>query len=469
MRLPCRPPRDRREPGRRPTPGFSTVLAARESTGRAIVGSAGGDTIYFSFRYGSGSLSLELPSGGRLRLLEPERPSSLDEPAKLVRRALDQPVASPPLRELARGRRSAAILVPGRTRIAGVSDYVPELIDELRRAGVPDTGITVHLATGTHEHHGESDLAELLGEDVVAQVRCRAHACHEAQGLTRLGSTQRGTDVAIATGVLEAEIKILTGRIVPHYFAGFSGGRKALVPGVAGFETIQANHRLTLAPERGIHPEVAPCSLAANPVHLDMLEAAAMAAPDFCLNTLFDTRGRMVGAVAGHWERAHEVGCREAGRRFGLRVEEPVDLLVTSAGGLPHDCNFMQSIKAVLNLQRILRPGGRILWIAQAAGGMHPGFLEWAAIEDDAELERAVRANYSLTGHNSIMLRRLLRNARVMLKSDLPPDLVARLGFGVADSPQAALDELCADLPPDLRVAVAPCANAISAGPGGAT
>jgi nickel-dependent lactate racemase len=420
------------------------------------------EAIDLDLRYGSGALSLRVPSGGRLSLLDPEVPSSLEEPAKLVRRALDQPIGSPPLRELARGRRSAAILVPGRTRVAGVSDYVPELIEELRAAGLSEDGISIYLATGTHEHHGADDLALLVGEAVAKRVGCRFHACREPGTLTALGTTRRGTPVSVNTGVLEAEVKILTGRIVPHYFAGFSGGRKALIPGVAGFDTIESNHRLTLAPERGIHPAVAACSLSENPVHLDMLEAAAMVGPDFCINTLLDTRGRMLGAVAGHWERAHEVGCGEA-QRFALPVEEPVDLLITSSGGLPHDCNFMQAIKAVLNLQSIVRPGGSVLWIAQAAGGMHPGFLEWAAIEDDDALDRAVREKYSLTGHNTIMLRRLLRNAKVSLKSDLPADEVQRLGFRVVDSVQDELDSICAELPADFRVAVAPTANVICA------
>jgi nickel-dependent lactate racemase len=379
-----------------------------------------------------------------------------------VRHALDQPIGSPPLRELARGRRSATILIPGRTRIAGVSDYIPELIEELRAAGLSNDGISIYLATGTHEHHGEEDLALLVGEQMVKLVGCRFHACQEPGALTALGTTRRGTPVSINTGVLEAEVKILTGRIVPHYFAGFSGGRKALIPGVAGFDTIESNHRLTLGRSRGIHPAAAACSLSENPVHLDMLEATAMAGPDFCLNTLLDTRGRMLGAVAGHWERAHEVGCGEA-QRFRLLLREPVDLLITSSGGLPHDCNFMQAIKAVLNLQSIVRPGGSILWIAQAAGGMHPGFLEWAAIEDDTELDRAVREEYSLTGHNSIMLRQLVRKAKVSLKSDLPADDVQRLGFRAVDDLQDELDSICAELPAAFRVAVAPTANVICA------
>ena len=111
-----------------------------------------------------------------------------------------------------------------------------------------------------------------------------------------------------------------------------------MIPGAAGFDTIQGNHRLTLDPERGIHPAVGPCSLDRNPVHLDMIEAAAMAQPDFCLNTLLDSRGAWVDVVAGHWRAAHEAGCREAEKRFRLLVDEPVDLLITSPGGLPHDC-----------------------------------------------------------------------------------------------------------------------------------
>jgi nickel-dependent lactate racemase len=269
--------------------------------------------------------------------------------------------------------------------------------------------------------------------------------------------------VAISRAVLAADLKILTGRIVPHYFAGFSGGRKALVPGVAGFETICANHRLTLAEERGIHPGAAACSLADNPVHRDMVEAAALAGPDFCLNTLQDTRGRLVSAVAGDWQAAFEAGCDIAERHFRLSLDQPVDVLVTSAGGLPHDCNFMQALKAVLNLQAIVRPGGSVLWLAECGGGLHPGFLDWAAIEDDGQLERDVRERYALTGHNSILLRGLARRARVHLHSALPPADVRRLGLTPVTAPGAALREIAARQPAGFRMAVARTANVLCA------
>jgi nickel-dependent lactate racemase len=253
-----------------------------------------------------------------------------------------------------------------------------------------------------YEQHLESDVAALLGEDLVTRIRCLGHDCRKEEEVVELGTTRFGTPVLINRQVLDSEVKVLTGRIVPHYFAGFSGGRKALIPGVAGFRTILANHRLTLDRQRGIHPAVGPCSLANNPVHLDMLEGARMAKPDFCLNTLLSSDHQMIGAVAGDFEIAHEEGCRLAAQWLRLTLAEPVDVLVTSAGGLPYDCNFMQALKTVFNVQDIVRPGGAILWVAECPQGINPGFLGWAALPSDTELEEAVRAKYSLTGHNSI-------------------------------------------------------------------
>jgi nickel-dependent lactate racemase len=250
---------------------------------------------------------------------------------------------------------------------------------------------------------------------------------------------------------------------VPHYFAGFSGGRKAVIPGVAGLRTIVANHRLTLAPDRGIRPSVAPCSLEENPVHLDMLEGARMARPDFCLNTLLDVGHRVVGAVAGDFERAHAEGCRLAAPMFRLAVDEPVDMAITSAGGLPYDVNFMQALKAVFNIQDAVRDGGAILWVAECAGGIHPGFLRWAAIPDDDELEAAVRADYHLTGHNSVMLRRLLRRVDVALCSALPERTVESLGLRPVASVGEGLEWLRRRFVRGCRGAVIPHANVLCA------
>jgi nickel-dependent lactate racemase len=414
-------------------------------------------------RYGSQEFGLSLKQGRPVALLEPNTPPPANSPGEIVRRCLEQPYGSPPLREIARGKRSAAILIPGKERVAGTAEYVPALISELNRAGIPDGNIEVFLATGTHEHHGVGDVVDLLGEEVASRVQCRAHDCFAESELSEVGRTSFGTPVLINQRVLEAEVKILTGRIMPHYFAGFSGGRKALIPGVAGFQTIRANHRLTLDAQRGIHPGVGPCLLEENPVHLDMLEGTRMVRPDFSLNTLLDTDHRIVAAVAGDFEAAHEEGCRQAARLFRLSVAEPVDVLITSAGGHPYDYNFMQSLKAVFNVEDIVRPGGAILWIAECPRGIHPDFLRWCSITSDEELDEAVRENYNLKGHNSLMLRRLTRRAEVALWSTLPEDEVRALGVHPLGSLAEGIEWIGERVSGDFSCAVVPHANAVAA------
>jgi len=413
--------------------------------------------------YGDKTISFTLPEGQCIGRLEPLTPEPSRPPKEMLARALANPIGSPRLREIAAGRKSASILIPGKTRVAATQYYVPALIYELNAAGIPDEKIEVFLATGTHELHLESDVAGLLGEEAAQRVRCFAHDCHDESSLVSLGTTERGTPVLFNRRVLDTEVKILTGRLVPHYFAGFSGGRKALLPGVAGFATVLANHKLTLDPHRGIHPDVAPCSLARNPVHLDMMEAAAMTKPDFCLNTILDTKRRLVDVVCGDWVTAHELICARAYCMLRVTVAEPVDVVITSAGGAPSDCNFMQSLKAVFDIQDIVRPGGAILWVAECPFGIQPGFLEWGAIESDEELEIAVREKYALTGHNSLMLRRLIRRADVALLSALPPEQVKRMGLHPVSSIEEGLQWIRHRFPHGFTYAVVPYANGMYA------
>lgn len=380
-------------------------------------------------KYGDGELTADAPDGTFAGTIGPETPAPEDPAENIVRRALAAPIGSVPLAELARGARSASILIPGKTRVAATRVCVPALVDELVRAGVPAGGIEVVLATGTHEHHLECDIATLLGDATASRVRTVFHDCFDGDALEMLGTTGFGTPVYISRRVLASDVRILTGRIVPHYFAGFSGGRKALIPGVAGFPTIRANHRLTLDPVRGLHPSARPCVLDGNPVHADMLEGMQMAGPLYCLNTLLDTSHRLLDAVAGDPEAAHAEGCRRAGRLHRTRVEAPVDAVITSAGGNPYDCNFMQSLKAVMNVRDAVRPGGAILWVAECPFGIDDDFLRWAAIDSDEDLEDAVRERYNLKGHNTLMLRHLARRVDVALCSGLPESKVRAMGF----------------------------------------
>jgi len=414
-------------------------------------------------RYGARELCLAPSIVGRAEIIR-VAPSPVASPApaaELVRSALERPMG-PRLRDVARGARSAVVLVPGIDRIAAVGDFALPVLRELDEAGVPRAGVHFYLATGTHEHKGLRDLHELVGSDVAGSVAGAVHDCRGSD-FVDVGVTSRGTRVALARRVVESEVKVLTGRAVPHYFAGFGGGRKALLPGVASHKTITENHRLTLASNgegnRGIARGVGPCAIDGNPVHLDMLEAARMAGPSFAVTTVIDEHQRVVGVFAGEPEGSHQQACAFARRVHQVLVDRPFDGIITSAGGAPYDMNFMQSIKALFNVQEGLRPGGPMLWVAECPLGVAKGFLDWAAVSDDDALERDVRAAYNLAGHNSVMLRRLARASEIGVVTAIPADLVRRLGLHPLESLEAGLSWLGERVRSGAHIAFVPFGN----------
>ncbi len=410
-------------------------------------------------RFGSDSRKLLVPAGEFAARLEPLPISPRMSPEEIVRQALEAPHGCARLRDIARGKRTAAVLVPGKDRVAGADTYLPLLLDELNAGGIADEHIEAFLATGTHAKHSTEEAVDLLGQEATSRIRWTEHDCLDEAGLVNVGLTSYGTQVSFNRGVLDADVKVLTGRIIPHYFAGFGGGRKALLPGVAGFRSILDNHRLTLHRQEGIHPAVRPCRLAGNPVHLDMLEAAHMVDGVFVLNTLLNTEHQIIGAFAGELAASHAAGCAEAEGIFQVNVPEPLDALITSAGGTPYDCNFMQALKALFNVQEMVRPGGAVLWVAECPGGIKNGFLRWGPVELDRQLEREVRLDYDLTGHNSIMLRRLLRKVRIALWSTLPDDEVRTMGIEPTHSLDEGVEWLSKTCRKNFRYGVIPFAN----------
>lgn len=400
----------------------------------------------------------ELRGVDTVRIL-PSCPMPDSSEQTILAESLAHPIGSPRLRTLALGARSAVILVPGRDRVAAADRFMPLLLDELSAAGIPDSAIRVVLATGTHAVHTADDAAAILGSDVCRRVSWRQHNCSPGPHLVSLGTTSRGTPVLLDRETAEAGVVVLTGRIIPHYFAGFGGGRKAILPGVSGRESILRNHRLTLDPHRGIHPAVRPANLAGNPVHEDMLEAVRHLPRAFLFNTLLDEEHRVVAAVAGESEAAHAEGCRLAERWFTGSVPDPFDAVISCAGGWPYDCDYVQALKTIFNVRRILRKGGCLLWIAECEQGIRDGFLRWARFADDTVMERAIRDDYDLAGHNTILLRALTRQADVALWSSLSEAHARTLGLTPVRSLAEGISWLQDRLPPGSRCAVVPHAN----------
>jgi lactate racemase len=386
--------------------------------------------------YGARRLSLVGLPGACRRVLAPVPARPRSRAADMVEAGLDQPIASPPLLELARGARTAAVLVSGKDRVTRAEVFLPILLRRLREAGVRPADVTVYMATGTHVRFSPEDRAAVFGEALPAEVRVVAHDCKDREGLVRIGTSRFGSDIWVSRAAYEADVKILTGRITHHYFAGFTAGRKAVLPGVSGLETIQRNHRLVLSGtgDDPRHPDARSGRLEGNPVHEEMLEAAALFRPTFLLNTVLNTDHELTHVFAGDPVAAHQAGCRAVRDLFSIDVADPARAVIASAGGDPYDCSFMQALKTVMHASPCVADGGGLLLLARCPEGILPAFLRWDRSLSLPELAREILRNYNLTGHNTYLLRSVLRRIHVVLVSDCPPAQVAELGLVPARS-----------------------------------
>lgn len=388
-------------------------------------------------KYGQKSFALKRPDNAEMQVLLPEIEPPQSSRDEIIKHALGHPMGTPPLHRLAKAKRSAVILVSGKTRVTGSSYFLPHIMAELEAGSLSADQATVVFATGTHEAMTPQDKIQVIGEIPAGRMRTIGHDCHDSNRLVNIGTTVFGNRIMASTTVMEADLKILTGRISHHYFAGFTGGSKSILPGICGFESIRHNHRMVISAEGGSDPRAIHGNLADNPVHLDMVEAAGLAKPDFIFNTVLDHQHRFQHCVAGHYITAHHTGCRMADTVHRRYIDRPARLVVASCGGNPYDINFMQTIKTIFNCEKALISGGTLILVSECPGGIKSGFLRWFCHPDFADLDRAILADYDLTGHNAYLVRRFLRQHRIIMVTSLPPDQVKQLDM----TPAPDIDE----------------------------
>lgn len=373
--------------------------------------------------YGNGFLEYELPA--QARVAEGKGLQALADPAAVVREALQNPIASPPLKELAGPSSKVVVLVSDSTRPTGAEVFLPALVQELEAAGVPDVNITFMVGTGAHVALSGDELRSVLPEGLRQRFQVQSHDCFDTTRLTHVGMTSRGNEVWLNTLAVAADLRILTGAVSIHPFAGFGGGRKALFPGVAGYDTICFNHSLML------DPMAAPSVLDGNPVHEDFMEGIAFAGTQFLLNSIVDEDGAIAAVVTGDVNQAHLAGTKIVLESAAARVPELVDTVVASAGGYPYDINLYQAVKALQNAARIVRPGGKIILIAECSQGVGSDqFSEWAPKQlSSQELGRQLRERFVLGKHKCFFVSEILEKCTVYLHSNLDAALVESFGF----------------------------------------
>ncbi|MFO7166831.1 MAG: nickel-dependent lactate racemase [Chloroflexota bacterium] len=403
--------------------------------------------------YGRGRLSVEVPD--HAIVITPEELPGLPDERAAFEAAVRSPIGAAPLRELARPTDTVAIVIADITRPSPSERLVPWILAEL--AHVPREQFVIVNGTGSHRANTREELIQMLGAEVVETVRIVNHNAFDDSTLTHLGRTSYGGEVWVNNDYLGADVRIVTGFIEPHFFAGFSGGPKGIIPGVAGIKTIMHLHNAEMIG----HPQSTWAVLEGNPVQGEIREAAAMAPPHFLVNVALNARRGITGIWAGHYIEAFEAGCRFVAEHATRPVDEPFDIVITTNSGYPLDQNLYQTVKGMSAAARIVRPGGAIIAVSECSDGLpdHGNYKDLLRMRPTPhELLAMIEApGFALYDQWQAQSQALVqRKADVYLYSSLPPEAVRGAMLTPIDSVEAALGELLGRYGPEARVAVLP-------------
>jgi nickel-dependent lactate racemase len=408
--------------------------------------------------FGKTGLPLELPDGFNYRVLEARSATPLADAVQAVEAALDDPIGCLPLREMAQGLQSAAISVCDITRPAPNPIVLPPVLARLEAAGILRENITILIATGLHRPATEAEIVEIVGPDVASSYRVENHYAREFSQHRYLGDTTSGTPVFVDERFVKADIRITLGFIEPHLMLGFSGGRKLVAPGLAAQETIKVLHSSRFMRDE----RAAEGSIEDNPLHRELVEIARMAHHDFLVDVaLGKGNPRPIAQVfAGEPVQAHAKGVEFVSQVMLEELDEPADAVITTAAGYPLDLTYYQAIKGVTAASHIVKPGGRILLVAECSEGV--GAHEFAAMvkthPSDAEFLQAIEgAPVTVDQWQLEKLALASSKARLFFYvPGVPQEYHSGIWGKMCETAEEAVREMLDGLPPSAVIAVIP-------------
>ena len=387
-----------------------------------------------SFGIGNRTEDVVIPEENLLGILTPNEIPEGRTGTDCVREALQHPIGSKMLREIVKPGEKIAIVTSDVSRPMPTYKVMPALMEELSAAGVDPADVTVVIALGIHRKQTEEEHRKLIGDAAYEAYRC---VDSDPTDVVHVGTTKNGTPVDVFRTVAEADRRILLGNIEYHYFAGYSGGAKAIMPGVSTREAIQANH------SRMIREEACAGRIEGNPVREDIEEAAAMVGVDFIVNVVLDEHKEIVCAVCGDVTKAHREGCAFLDRLYKKPIDRRADIVLVSQGGAPKDLNLYQTQKALDNAKHAVADGGTIILIGSCKEGLGEDvFEEWMlGAPTAASMIERIKTDFQLGGHKAAAIAMVLEHADIYLVSDLPADFVEKIFFLPASSAQEAFDK----------------------------
>ena len=385
------------------------------------------------FGYGNGIQTAEVPDSCVQAVLLSNEMEHERRGADAVRYSLEHPIDSPRLRDIAKPGEKIVIVTSDISRPLPSFDVLPSVLDELALAGVKDEDITVVFGLGSHRGHTKEEMIKLVGSEVFSRVRC---VDSDPSDCVRYGITSRGTPVDITRTVAEADRRICLGNVEFHYFAGYSGGYKAIMPGASTPAAIQANHSMM------VREEAKAASIDGNPIREDIEEAGAMVGVDFIVNVVLDEHKKIVYSAAGDVVDAHRDACRYLDRMYLKPIEKRADIVIVSQGGAPKDANLYQTQKALDNAKHAVRDGGTIILVGACPEGLGSKvFQEWLTeAEKPSDLTERVNRSFKLGGHKAAAIAMVLEKAEIMLVSEMDDDFVRSIFLTPMHSVQEALD-----------------------------
>ena len=398
--------------------------------------------------FGKNELLLELPDKNILKILTPNELGTAPDEEKEISSALANPIGSTRLREIVKPGEKVVIVTSDITRPMPSYKVLPFVINELSSAGIKDKDILIVFAVGSHRGHSEEEKRKLVGSELFDRIRC----IDSIGEFVNLGTTSTGTPVDIFKPVAEADRRICLGNIEFHYFAGYSGGAKAIMPGVSTRDAISANH------SKMVMEGACAGRIKGNPLREDIDEVANLISIDFIVNVVLDEKKHVRKCVAGHYIEAHREGCEYLDLLYKVSIPRRADIVIVTPGGYPKDINLYQAQKALDNAKHAVRDGGIVIWIASAKEGLGEHvFEEWmTGHKKPSDMISHIRQDFQLGGHKAAAIALVLEKARIMLVSDLDETLVKSIHLKPVPTAEQAVAQALDILGNDASIIVMP-------------
>ncbi|KAA0004790.1 MAG: nickel-dependent lactate racemase [Thermoplasmata archaeon] len=403
--------------------------------------------------YGNGVLEANVPDENLVEVVYPNEMEPEKDASQYIKEALQKPMGALPLKKQAKKGMSVAIVVDDNTRPCPTWEMMPHVIKELKEQGIKEDDILVIFATGTHREVKHEEATRLLGQNYAEELEYISNNCH-GNDFTYIGTTSRGTDVKIKNAFLEADLKILLGDVEIHYFAGYGGGRKSILPGIAHYSTIQHNYTTNF-----FHPMAKPGVLDGNPMYENMTEAARLAAPHFCLNVVQNAKHEIVGAFAGDFDLVLRKGAALVDKMYKVKVKEKADIVITAADGSPHDVNLYQAYKAIHLALNVVKENGVIILAAECPDGhgSEPYYQWMKKYKTKEEMEKELSKEFIPGGHKAFYHLKAMDKAKLFIVSDMDRKMLEDVfRMNVFESVDDAIKEALKIKGKDAKILVIP-------------